>query len=182
MSGSYPSALAERTVMRITMDLVPRCRGSYVGRLHAMTSRPGAASAAGAPTEVTIEFIDGSSVRYNRFWLRDSCPSNGDRASLFRTFSVASTDHDVTIDRVKSTTPVGRSMTFRLVGERGDGNPTQLLPPPSASGSLTKPEQGIGNHRPLRPDVLTVARHLVSWGNSCTSARSSGSHPGSTWS
>lgn len=53
-----------------------------------------------SPTTVTVGFSDGSSARCNRFWLRDNCPSNGDRASLFRPFSVASMDDGLTIDSV----------------------------------------------------------------------------------
>lgn len=44
-----------------------------------------------------IHFADGATARFNRFWLRDNCPSNGDRASLFRPFTVASMSDDLTI-------------------------------------------------------------------------------------
>ncbi|MEM9039036.1 MAG: TauD/TfdA family dioxygenase [Actinomycetota bacterium] len=43
--------------------------------------------------------LDGAIRRLNRFWLRDNCPSNGDRTSLFRPFNVASMADDLTIDR-----------------------------------------------------------------------------------
>ncbi len=67
--------------------------------MHSTIGGPRVVSAIAAPTTVTIGLSDGSSVRANRFWLRDNCPSNGDRASLFRTFSVASMTEDLTIDR-----------------------------------------------------------------------------------
>ena len=49
------------------------------------------------PQEITVQFADGSAVRCNRFWLRDNCPSNGDRESLFRPFTVASLTDDLAI-------------------------------------------------------------------------------------
>lgn len=55
------------------------------------------ASVASTPTEVTIRFDDNVDVRCNRFWLRDNCPSDGDRASLFRRFSVAMLPDDLSI-------------------------------------------------------------------------------------
>ncbi|MEM8747019.1 MAG: TauD/TfdA family dioxygenase [Actinomycetota bacterium] len=48
-------------------------------------------------TEVHVH-LDGAIRRLNRFWLRDNCPSNGDRTSLFRPFNVASMADDLTID------------------------------------------------------------------------------------
>ncbi|MEM1332283.1 MAG: TauD/TfdA family dioxygenase [Actinomycetota bacterium] len=49
------------------------------------------------PTEVRVR-LDGVVRRLNRFWLRDNCPENGDRASLFRPFNVAEMSDDLTID------------------------------------------------------------------------------------
>lgn len=37
---------------------------------------------------VRVEYADGHVGRHNRFWLRYNCPADGERASLFRTFSV----------------------------------------------------------------------------------------------
>ena len=54
-------------------------------------------SAETSPTTITVGLSDGTTVRCNRFWLRDNCPSNGDRTSLFRPFTVASMDDDLTI-------------------------------------------------------------------------------------
>ncbi len=48
-------------------------------------------------TELTVGFDDGVIVRCNRFWLRDNCPSDGDRASLFRSFSVDALSEDLAI-------------------------------------------------------------------------------------
>lgn len=56
-------------------------------------------SAVATPIVVTVRLSDGRSITCNRFWLRDNCPSNGDRASLFRAFSVASITDDLTIVR-----------------------------------------------------------------------------------
>ncbi len=66
--------------------------------MNTMTKSVGVESAVASPITVTVGFSDGSSARCNRFWLRDNCPSNGDRASLFRSFSVASLDDGLTID------------------------------------------------------------------------------------
>lgn len=85
---------------RIASWVLWSCRqGPYVGSMHSEINRTSVVSAVAAPTMVTIGVSDGSSVRCNRFWLRDNCPSNGDRASLFRTFSVASLTDDLTIER-----------------------------------------------------------------------------------
>lgn len=50
-----------------------------------------------AEHEITIVNRDGRISRYNRFWLRDNCPSAGDRASLERSCSVANLPDDLTI-------------------------------------------------------------------------------------
>lgn len=50
-----------------------------------------------AETELVVRFVDGRIGRFNRFWLRDNCPSNGDRPSLFREFSVAAMPDDLTV-------------------------------------------------------------------------------------
>lgn len=44
--------------------------------------------------------VDGAVHRYNRFWLRDACPSLPTKESGLRTFSVASLPADLTIDAV----------------------------------------------------------------------------------
>ncbi len=41
--------------------------------------------------------LDGHTHRFNRFWLRDNCPSEGDRASLFRDFTIDSMSPDLAI-------------------------------------------------------------------------------------
>lgn len=61
------------------------------------TARVTGAAVAADGLELTVRFADGTTSRYNRFWLRDNCPSNGPRASLFRPFSVASMSDDLTI-------------------------------------------------------------------------------------
>ena len=65
--------------------------------MHSTRSTIRVESVASSPTTVTVGFSDGSSVRCNRFWLRDNCPSNGGRGSLFRPFSVGSMDDGLTI-------------------------------------------------------------------------------------
>ncbi len=49
------------------------------------------------PIKITVEFADGHTIRANRFWLRDNCPQNGDRASLFRTFTADEIPDDLMI-------------------------------------------------------------------------------------
>lgn len=66
------------------------------------------------PTEVTIIDRHGERHRYNRFWLRDNCPSNGDRASLARPGSVADLPDDLSIVDA-------RLVADRLVVEFSDG-------------------------------------------------------------
>lgn len=46
---------------------------------------------------LAVDFDTGRSHSFNRFWLRDNCPSNGDRSSLFRPFSVADLDDDLSV-------------------------------------------------------------------------------------
>ena len=57
----------------------------------------GVAAVSHSDSELTLRFSDGVDVRCNRFWLRDNCPSDGERASLFRSFSVAELADDLTI-------------------------------------------------------------------------------------
>jgi gamma-butyrobetaine dioxygenase len=66
--------------------------------MHTMPPTVRVESVVTSRTTLTVGFSDGSTARCNRFWLRDNCPSNGDRASLFRPFSVASMDEGLTID------------------------------------------------------------------------------------
>lgn len=50
-----------------------------------------------SPHQLTLELSTGETARFNRYWLRDNCPSNGERLSLFRAFSVAELDEQVTL-------------------------------------------------------------------------------------
>ncbi|WP_040491141.1 TauD/TfdA family dioxygenase [Ilumatobacter nonamiensis] len=49
--------------------------------------------------DMSVTFASGRVGVFNRFWLRDNCPTNGDRASLFRPFSVADLDDALRIGR-----------------------------------------------------------------------------------
>lgn len=46
-------------------------------------------------TGIVIRWSDGSRSRFHALWLRDNCPSNGDRREGFRTFSVVDINADV---------------------------------------------------------------------------------------
>ncbi|NNE12039.1 MAG: hypothetical protein HKN41_07305 [Ilumatobacter sp.] len=59
--------------------------------------RVGVRAVATTRTSLDVEFADGVVVRGNRFWLRDNCPLDVDRASLFRGTSVASLPDDLAI-------------------------------------------------------------------------------------
>ncbi|MFK8025640.1 MAG: TauD/TfdA family dioxygenase [Ilumatobacter sp.] len=52
---------------------------------------------AGDAHEIEVVSADGQIGRYNRFWLRDNCPSSGDRATLDREASVAELPEDLVI-------------------------------------------------------------------------------------
>ncbi len=58
-------------------------------------------SAAGDILE--LRFPDGAATRHNRYWLRDNCPADEERASLFRAFSVAEIPEDLVLVRAAST-------------------------------------------------------------------------------
>ena len=75
----------------------------YVDTMTTTINHARVVSVRAEPTLVTVAMSDGSSVECNRFWLRDNCPSNGDRASLFRSFSVASMTDELTIVRAEVT-------------------------------------------------------------------------------
>lgn len=55
------------------------------------------------PTDVLISFDDGTEATYNRYWLRDNGLSRGDRASLFRSVSVADLPDDLAIVSARAT-------------------------------------------------------------------------------
>ena len=46
---------------------------------------------------VSVEWTTGEHTSFNVLWLRDNCPSGGDKRSAFRTFSVAELDPDLTV-------------------------------------------------------------------------------------
>lgn len=46
-------------------------------------------------TGIVIRWSDGARSRFHGLWLRDNCPSNGDRRQGFRTFSVVDINPDV---------------------------------------------------------------------------------------
>ncbi|MEM9564661.1 MAG: TauD/TfdA family dioxygenase [Actinomycetota bacterium] len=47
--------------------------------------------------ELTLTVSTGERLRFNRFWLRHNCPSIGQRASLFRSFSMADLADDLSL-------------------------------------------------------------------------------------
>ena len=53
------------------------------------------------PVGVTVQFDDGTSARFNRFWLRDNCPSLGDREALTRPCSIADLDESLAVKRAE---------------------------------------------------------------------------------
>lgn len=57
----------------------------------------GAAAVETQRSEMLITWSDGSRGRFHALWLRDNCPSGGDRANAFRSFSVADLDPELSI-------------------------------------------------------------------------------------
>lgn len=49
---------------------------------------------------VSVEWSTGERTSFNVLWLRDNCPSGGDKRSAFRTFSVAELDLSLTVTGV----------------------------------------------------------------------------------
>ena len=47
--------------------------------------------------EVMLRWSDGSRSRFNVLWLRDNCPTGGDKRKAFRTFSIADLDPDLVV-------------------------------------------------------------------------------------
>ncbi len=60
---------------------------------------------------VSVEWSTGERASFNVLWLRDNCPTGGDKRSAFRTFSVAELDPDLTIVQARSADG-GLSLTF----------------------------------------------------------------------
>jgi len=52
---------------------------------------------------VSVEWGTGERTSFNVLWLRDNCPSGGDKRSAFRSFSVAELDPSLTITAASST-------------------------------------------------------------------------------
>ncbi len=49
------------------------------------------------PASVVVDFADGATATFNRYWLRDNCPSLGDREALTRPCSVAELADDLAV-------------------------------------------------------------------------------------
>lgn len=62
--------------------------------------------------DVVVRFGDGSTARFNRFWLRDHCTGNGERESLFRDFSAADLPDGLRVAAIAPDGPSALVVTF----------------------------------------------------------------------
>lgn len=100
---------------------------------------------------VQVWFADGATATFNRFWLRDNCPSNGDRESLFRPFSVASMSDDLCVTSAAAKADV-------LVVAFNDGTterfPAAVLAPFSETPAVVA---HLGDRRPCTDGPTEIA-------------------------
>lgn len=83
---------------------------------------------------VSVEWSTGERTSYNVLWLRDNCPTGGDKRSAFRSFSVADLDPDLRI--AASTTSEGQLHVVYSDGHRSAFDPAWLV---RYGGSMSPP-------------------------------------------
>jgi gamma-butyrobetaine dioxygenase len=66
----------------------------------------------GAGRAVSVEWSTGERASFNVLWLRDNCPTGGDKRSAFRTFSVADLDPDLVLAKATASAGGDLAVTF----------------------------------------------------------------------
>lgn len=79
----------------------------------------------GAGRAVSVEWSTGERTSFNVLWLRDNCPTGGDKRTAFRTFSVAELDPDLAIVDAGPSDRGGLVVTFSD-GHRSPFDPVWL--------------------------------------------------------
>ena len=74
------------------------------------------------PREVRVRWGDRHESRFNFLWLRDNCPSAGDKASAIRDFTLADVDENLRAEKIQAAADGG------LAVEWGDGHRSAYAP------------------------------------------------------